>query len=84
MLVTMSVSPGLTGAHLPAGSFVFCRGLEQHNDPQFRSMIAFRQTHAVRAGGVGWLIPTASPLRAVQVPGARGLGRGLVTPGSGT
>jgi hypothetical protein len=43
MLAAMSVSPGLTGAHLPAVVVIFCRGLEQHDNPQFSRVIAFKQ-----------------------------------------
>jgi hypothetical protein len=31
------------GAHLPAVVVIFCRGLEQHDNPQFSRMTAFKQ-----------------------------------------
>jgi hypothetical protein len=83
MLVTMSVSPGLTRAHPPAvvsssaGAWSSTTiPVSQHDRVQ--------ATHAVRAAGAGWPIPRANLLHAVPVPGARRLGRGLVTRGSRT
>jgi hypothetical protein len=43
MPVSMSVSAGLTGAYLQVGSFIICRGLEQHDKAECRSITGFRQ-----------------------------------------
>ena len=83
MLVPMSVSAGLTGAYFQVGSFIICRGLEQHDKAECRRITGFRQTVRCRqgasAGGPG-------DQRAGRYLGAgRVMSRpGLGTPGSGT
>jgi hypothetical protein len=54
MLMSMSVSAGLTGAYFQVGSFIICRGLEQHDKAECRRITGFRQTVLVQAGCIGW------------------------------
>jgi len=57
MLVSMFVSAGLTGAYFQVGSFLICRGLEQHDEAESRRITGFRQPvrcwRGASAGGPG-------------------------------
>jgi hypothetical protein len=57
MLVSMLVSAGLTGAYFQVGSFLICRGLEQHDEAESRRITGFRQPvrcwRGASAGGPG-------------------------------
>ena len=60
MLAAMSVSPGLTGAHLPAVVVIFCRGLEQYDNPPVFQDDRVQATHAVHTGCRGWAVRAAT------------------------
>ena len=69
------VSAGRTGAYFQVGSFIICRGLEQHDNAEFRIITGFRQPVRCRQGA------------AAGGPGdqraGRCLGAGRATPGLG-
>jgi hypothetical protein len=63
MLMSMSVSAGLTGAYFQVGSFIICRGLEQHDKAECRRITGFRQTVRCRVHRLA--VPVTSALDAI-------------------